>query len=292
VNLAGAQWVTLLLVGVGGASAAAADCPAGQAVSADTAGHCCWPAQAWSPARAACVGAPRCPTGMQASGESCVAAPGATPPSSAAPAGAAPASATPGAAPASATPGAATPANPALPKWTPVVPGAPHAAYTPYVLTPRVPVRFVARDHADDRYRISADGKSCTTPCTLELPATDVHVEADSGRRALAAPLRVPYVASTVEVSHRSRAHYAVGGALVAVGVADVALGFWFAFGNGFDGHEAVGGVNVALGGVAAIIGIVELALVGRARFDVRGSGGAGAVVPTTTMVPVTGSAP
>jgi hypothetical protein len=180
------------------------------------------------------------------------------------------------------------PVNPSLPKWTPVnpsgqpappstyqpvVPGAPPSAYTPVVPrgpAPHVPVRFVAHDHADDRYRVSADGKSCTTPCTLELPSGEVHVSADSGSRSFAAPLAVPGVASTVEVSHRSRGHYAAGGALLAVGLADIGLGFWFAVGNGFDGHEAIGGVNIALGGVAAIVGIVELAIAGRARLELR----------------------
>jgi tetratricopeptide (TPR) repeat protein len=46
-------------------------CPTGQAVSADTQGHCCWPGQAWSSARSLCVGEPACPPGTRPRGESC-----------------------------------------------------------------------------------------------------------------------------------------------------------------------------------------------------------------------------
>jgi hypothetical protein len=61
-------------------SAAWADCPAGQTVSADTAGHCCWPAQAWSSARNKCVGDPQCPAGTESDGDTCVGTPVAAPP--------------------------------------------------------------------------------------------------------------------------------------------------------------------------------------------------------------------
>jgi hypothetical protein len=267
------------------------NCPAGQQMSEDTRGHCCWPAQVWSTTRGTCVGIPQCPTGLQVSGEICVAprAPANLPP---------PASTQP--------PPQQQPANPSLPRWTPVnpsggpspaptttyqpvVPGTPapptYAPVLPAAPAPHVPVRFVARDHADDRYRISADGKSCTTPCTLELPSGELRVQADSGGRSLAAPLAVPGVASNVEVSHRSRGHYAVGGALLAVGLADMGLGFWFALGNGFDGHEAVGGVNIALGGIGAIIGIVDLAIAGRAQLELR------AAEATPTATPLSASA-
>ena len=261
-------------------------CPAGQVMSEDTHGHCCWPAQVWSSSRNVCVGVPQCPAGMKASGERCVAPPPVAP--------------SPPPAPPSA------PANPNLPRWTPVNPSGgpspapsappPTSVYVPVEPAPapasasppplppppppppavHVPVRFEPRDHSDDRYRITADGKSCTTPCTLELPAGALHVQADAGGRSLAAPLEVPTTPAVVAVSHRSRLHYAVGGALLGVGVVDAALGFWFALGNSFDGHEAVGGVNIALGGVAAIVGIVELALTNRARLEVRAAGTVG----------------
>ncbi len=48
-----------------------AGCRPGQVSSADTQGHCCWPGQAWSSARNACVGAPECPSGMMAAGADC-----------------------------------------------------------------------------------------------------------------------------------------------------------------------------------------------------------------------------
>ncbi len=49
-------------------------CPEGQSRRDDTSGHCCWPDQAWSTEKAHCVGAPTCPHGMAAHGETCVAA--------------------------------------------------------------------------------------------------------------------------------------------------------------------------------------------------------------------------
>jgi hypothetical protein len=39
-------------------------CPPGQIKTADTAGHCCWPAQVWVPSENRCVGQPQCPTGF------------------------------------------------------------------------------------------------------------------------------------------------------------------------------------------------------------------------------------
>ncbi len=69
---------------------AKASCPPGQEISGDTDGHCCWPGQAWSGERSACVGAPsacpelfkvdadaetcveqKCPTGMSRMNEHC-----------------------------------------------------------------------------------------------------------------------------------------------------------------------------------------------------------------------------
>ncbi len=47
-------------------------CAGGQTASVDTAGHCCWPEQAWSSAKGACIGKPRCPDGMNGKGETCV----------------------------------------------------------------------------------------------------------------------------------------------------------------------------------------------------------------------------
>ncbi len=52
---------------------AEAACADGQTRSDDTRGHCCWPGQAWSGTKTACVGAPACPAGSRADGESCAA---------------------------------------------------------------------------------------------------------------------------------------------------------------------------------------------------------------------------
>ncbi|MGE0401017.1 MAG: serine/threonine protein kinase [Kofleriaceae bacterium] len=51
--------------------AAVDPCPDGQERTADTAGHCCWRDQAWSSAKARCIGVPRCPDGTEKKGETC-----------------------------------------------------------------------------------------------------------------------------------------------------------------------------------------------------------------------------
>jgi hypothetical protein len=51
---------------------ASPSCSAGQVTSPDTAGHCCWPAQAWAESRQACLGIPQCPPGLIANGDTCV----------------------------------------------------------------------------------------------------------------------------------------------------------------------------------------------------------------------------
>lgn len=43
----------------------------GQLTSEDTAGHCCWPEQAWSKLKGRCVGEPACMSGFVKSGETC-----------------------------------------------------------------------------------------------------------------------------------------------------------------------------------------------------------------------------
>jgi hypothetical protein len=53
------------------AKPAPVQCPAGQSVSIDTAGHCCWQNQAWSTSRSLCVGVPLCPVGLESAGETC-----------------------------------------------------------------------------------------------------------------------------------------------------------------------------------------------------------------------------
>lgn len=56
---------------LGAPRALAQQCPKGQEINADTAGKCCWPGQAWSRSRSACIGIPTCPPGFTRQGESC-----------------------------------------------------------------------------------------------------------------------------------------------------------------------------------------------------------------------------
>lgn len=54
----------------------AGSCPTGLVRTSDTQGNCCWPGQAWSSVRLACIGVPTgCPPGMRVAGELCSAAP-------------------------------------------------------------------------------------------------------------------------------------------------------------------------------------------------------------------------
>ena len=54
---------------------AEAECAPGQTRSDDTRGHCCWPGQAWSSAKARCVGMPACPPGQRIAKEQCISIP-------------------------------------------------------------------------------------------------------------------------------------------------------------------------------------------------------------------------
>lgn len=54
-------------------AAPAGKCSDGKVISVDSAGHCCWPGQAWSNSRNTCVGVPlSCPTGTKLEGDNCV----------------------------------------------------------------------------------------------------------------------------------------------------------------------------------------------------------------------------
>ena len=52
-------------------------CPTGQSTSSKTMGHCCWAGQTWSLQKSACIGAPECPAGFDATVDACVAKPAA-----------------------------------------------------------------------------------------------------------------------------------------------------------------------------------------------------------------------
>lgn len=62
------------LLATGAARADEPLCPnAGQVVSSQTEGHCCWPQQTWDPAQQMCAGMPACPNGMVRDGLACAA---------------------------------------------------------------------------------------------------------------------------------------------------------------------------------------------------------------------------
>jgi hypothetical protein len=47
-------------------------CTFGREIGGDSAGHCCWPGQAWVPSRSTCVGLPtRCPEAFTPVGDTC-----------------------------------------------------------------------------------------------------------------------------------------------------------------------------------------------------------------------------
>jgi hypothetical protein len=222
------------------------ECPEGQEISADTRGQCCWPGQVWSVSRALCVGIPKCPTGMKAAGESCAKSATTTQPANP----------------------IATP--PPVTTTTPPPLTAPPPSVVPAGL-PKFAMRFEPR-RSDDVFRVTADGNSCTTPCTLDLPPGDLQVHVDGGARSLDSGLKVPGMPSVVAVSYPSRAGFAVGAALLVLGLADTGVGLYFAIAPSFSGHEAVGAVNIVLGTAATIVGIVNLASAGRAHLELRPS--------------------
>jgi len=61
-----------LLVALGWAAGASAQCAPGRVVTDATAGRCCWPGQRWNDERARCDGPPACPSGWGAAGDECV----------------------------------------------------------------------------------------------------------------------------------------------------------------------------------------------------------------------------
>ncbi|UJR83530.1 Hypothetical protein I5071_55980 [Sandaracinus amylolyticus] len=56
-------------IATSGGDANSSACPTGQERTADTQGQCCWPGQAWSSARARCVGEPMCSEGFLPDGQ-------------------------------------------------------------------------------------------------------------------------------------------------------------------------------------------------------------------------------
>lgn len=154
--------LSLALLAAPSLARAQAQCPPGQSVSADTAGHCCWPAQAWSSARGACVGAPQCPAGTAPAGESC------------APLAVAPVAPSALAVQPAAPWGAPAPQASVAP--SPVAPVGYAPTYAPTYAPPPeqgVPVRFIPY-LMGDRFTVTistpAGPRQCQVPCALSLP--------------------------------------------------------------------------------------------------------------------------
>lgn len=72
-----ALFVVGAVMAVGGV--AQAQCSGGREATEASQGRCCWPGQVYSAEYGRCDGPPRCPAGLVASGNDCVAAPAAAP---------------------------------------------------------------------------------------------------------------------------------------------------------------------------------------------------------------------
>jgi len=139
-------------------------CPPGLAPVDDA--HCCWPGQAFAADRQVCAGAPRCPAGMVANGETCAVAPA-----------------------------YAVPPPPPVPDLPPPPP-MPAAA-----LAIGYPAHFEAR--RDDKFTVTLDsGESCQTPCDLSVPAGKQRIKI-TGDGSFSESLVFPAGPSAVQIEKR-----------------------------------------------------------------------------------------
>lgn len=176
------------------ALASAQVCPYGLVAVDPT--HCCWPGQTYAPDRGTCAGAPQCPAGLTAYGETCVAAPGTAP--------------------------GAQPVDPTVPPPPP-----PAAGYVPQAMPPQVfgyPVRFEAKKSGNE-FTVSVDkGVACRTPCELTVPPGRhrVHIEGDA---RFSDSMTFPASPTTILIEKRRGGGVALGVVGLAVGIPATVVG-------------------------------------------------------------------
>ncbi len=207
-------------------------CPNGQSITDETEGHCCWAEQLWSTPTASCVGAPRCPAGLVARGETCV------------------------------DPAAPLPPRPLTPSTPP----------PPVVVTPRRVAIAFAAEQTGDRYQVSVAGATCTTPCTLAIEPGRARVSVKADSVEWSQDLTIPWQPSTVRLAHGRRIGVVLGPALLLLGAADVAIGaYLFTLSGDFREHGVAGLACVLSGAVGIGVGIAELVLARRRRAELHG---------------------
>lgn len=289
----------LLVAALSAAAHAAPVCPVGQTITTDTAGHCCWPGQAWSKSRAACVGIPECPMGTQAQGESCVAA--ACAPGQAVTADTHGHCCWPAQvwseqrgvcvgipqcpsgtiangeqcvvtqSPVNAPPSAyySTSQNAYPPPQSAYYPP-PQNAYAPpnAYATPsnvpvdpslRVPVEFLPANK-ENKYNIVIQGTGCTAPCTLMLAPGATELRT-TGAGQITEFLTVPAVPSTVKMQHFTLKEVIGGAVMTPVGITLFSTGAWMlsTYIHYSPALAGTGGALLGVGGGLAIGGILAL---------------------------------
>ena len=201
------------------AAASAQVCPAGL-VAVDGA-HCCWPGQAFAPERGVCSGAPQCPPGLAAFGETCAV----------------------GSAPA---PQPQLPPQPDLPPQPvpepqeeqalpPPPPPPPPGVYQGYqvpaksapVQGPQVygtVVRFEAKTLEHQFTVTMDDGQSCRTPCGLSVQPGKHKVKV-AGEASFTQRVDIPASPSVVQIEKRRSGGTALAVVSLAVGIPTALVG-------------------------------------------------------------------
>jgi hypothetical protein len=197
-------------------------CPKGQRITDDTDGHCCFPGQAWSRRRAACVGIPQCEEGQVAVGERCQPAPASAPP-----AGAATASSRAGRAVATAEPS--------------------HLGM--------VPVFFEANLERN-QYHVAIGAKGCETPCKLYLHPGTVQLTIE-GDGSFSKELSIPEHPSVMRIQHAANGEAIAGGVMMGVGTAMMLSNLAILGEGGSSGFGAVVAFGMVLGPITHLAGII-----------------------------------
>jgi hypothetical protein len=141
--------------------------------------------------------------------------------------------------------------------------------YAPPLPPVEVSVRFEP-DSPADRYRVTIEDKSCTTPCALQLRPGAAPLRIDGGTRRDDTLIDLPMRPATVRLSFASRANYLSGALALILGTAATGSGVYFAAGADWNNHLPVGIVAAALGATGFIVGIVDLARAGHIRAQVN----------------------